>query len=81
MRCGNRRKVKNRKYFNDDVINTMTTKDEQIESHFDVHEDQNPTCKDEMMMGVFEYMLAHFNLKQGLELDGERGKKATKKEL
>ena len=78
---GNRTRTRNCKYFNNDAINIMTAKDEQPESHSGKHRDSNPTCEDDVVMGVFECILARFNLEQGLKLYGERGKGTTKKEL
>ena len=49
----NKTMMRNHKYFNEDVINTMTTKEKQPESHSGRHKDPNQTCEDHIVTGVF----------------------------
>ena len=50
-----------------------------IRSSFGKSRDLKPACEEDIMTEV--YVLSHYNLKQGLKLYSERGKKVTKTSL
>ena len=68
--------MKNPKYYNNDVVNTMINNEDLCPEHTGVWRVPSKANEEVVMASILEYVMTQYNLKQGFQIYSERREEA-----